>query len=102
MRMARAARPQRRCTSWCCEGSQGQATTLGLSLNPGAWPRGWSTRTDTSGNSSPLNRSEEHTSELQSHSDLVCRLLLEKKNQDSRKILSKKTGNLFRTTTMCS
>src|SRR5436190_10418660 len=27
----------------------------------------------------PLYRSEEHTSELQSHSDLVCRLLLEKK-----------------------
>src|SRR5947207_7503807 len=27
-----------------------------------------------------LKRSEEHTSELQSHSDLVCRLLLEKKN----------------------
>src|SRR5438034_6285875 len=27
----------------------------------------------------PLTRSEEHTSELQSHSDLVCRLLLEKK-----------------------
>src|SRR5260221_2818265 len=25
------------------------------------------------------SRSEEHTSELQSHSDLVCRLLLEKK-----------------------
>src|SRR5438034_5859302 len=29
-------------------------------------------------------RSEEHTSELQSHSDLVCRLLLEKKKQKSR------------------
>src|SRR5438034_7190845 len=28
-----------------------------------------------------LLRSEEHTSELQSHSDLVCRLLLEKKNK---------------------
>ena len=27
-----------------------------------------------------LIRSEEHTSELQSHHDLVCRLLLEKKN----------------------
>src|SRR5438034_8817650 len=27
----------------------------------------------------PALRSEEHTSELQSHSDLVCRLLLEKK-----------------------
>src|SRR5438034_8841506 len=32
-------------------------------------------------------RSEEHTSELQSHSDLVCRLLLEKKkdNDDTRR-----------------
>src|SRR5947207_12445093 len=29
-------------------------------------------------------RSEEHTSELQSHSDLVCRLLLEKKKNTSR------------------
>src|SRR5947207_9785239 len=28
-------------------------------------------------------RSEEHTSELQSHSDLVCRLLLEKKKKIS-------------------
>src|SRR5438034_5826989 len=28
-------------------------------------------------------RSEEHTSELQSHSDLVCRLLLEKKNKNN-------------------
>src|SRR5438034_4647108 len=27
------------------------------------------------------HRSEEHTSELQSHSDLVCRLLLEKKKK---------------------
>src|SRR5437773_8782412 len=30
---------------------------------------------------SSMLRSEEHTSELQSHHDLVCRLLLEKKNQ---------------------
>src|SRR5437773_6944203 len=29
-----------------------------------------------------LSRSEEHTSELQSHHDLVCRLLLEKKNDE--------------------
>src|SRR5438034_6342414 len=28
-------------------------------------------------------RSEEHTSELQSHSDLVCRLLLEKKKKQT-------------------
>src|SRR5438034_4693748 len=31
-------------------------------------------------------RSEEHTSELQSHSDLVCRLLLEKKKKKKKKI----------------
>src|SRR5438132_10361321 len=30
-------------------------------------------------------RSEEHTSELQSHSDLVCRLLLEKKKKKKKK-----------------
>ena len=32
----------------------------------------------------PATRSEEHTSELQSHDDLVCRLLLEKKKQNGR------------------
>src|SRR5437588_1774948 len=31
-----------------------------------------------------LSRSEEHTSELQSHSDLVCRLLLEKKKNKNK------------------
>ena len=31
------------------------------------------------GITAPMSRSEEHTSELQSHHDLVCRLLLEKK-----------------------
>src|SRR5437588_9009250 len=31
---------------------------------------------------SSRKRSEEHTSELQSHSDLVCRLLLEKKKKE--------------------
>src|SRR2546430_2860174 len=38
-----------------------------------------STRTATRSSSS--SRSEEHTSELQSQSNLVCRLLLEKKKQ---------------------
>src|SRR5438034_2353691 len=33
-------------------------------------------------------RSEEHTSELQSHSDLVCRLLLEKKKKKKTTISS--------------
>src|SRR2546430_13688654 len=33
-------------------------------------------------------RSEEHTSELQSQSNLVCRLLLEKKKKESQKNLA--------------
>src|SRR5206468_11627241 len=33
-----------------------------------------------------LLRSEEHTSELQSRSDLVCRLLLEKKNRNMSQV----------------
>src|SRR5215204_7784779 len=37
-----------------------------------------------------LTRSEEHTSELQSHSDLVCRLLLEKKKKNILKLITSK------------
>src|SRR6516165_12646497 len=33
----------------------------------------------------PSKRSEEHTSELQSQSNLVCRLLLEKKKQNKKR-----------------
>src|SRR5688572_32526804 len=42
--------------------------------------RGWKGRVDEEN-----ARSEEHTSELQSQSNLVCRLLLEKKNRADRK-----------------
>src|SRR5436190_3943980 len=42
--------------------------------------------------SKTLLRSEEHTSELQSHSDLVCRLLLEKKKK-KKKTQKKNTNN---------
>src|SRR5438034_2113753 len=40
-------------------------------------------------------RSEEHTSELQSHSDLVCRLLLEKKKEKykAREVRSRTHAN---------
>src|SRR2546427_3978533 len=34
------------------------------------------------------DRSEEHTSELQSQSNLVCRLLLEKKKKTTRRVAS--------------
>src|SRR5690349_23477492 len=44
-------------------------------------PRLWNLPNATRKPSAPSpNRSEEHTSELQSRRDLVCRLLLEKKN----------------------
>src|SRR5438132_4538133 len=39
-------------------------------------------------------RSEEHTSELQSHSDLVCRLLLEKKKDTNTRLSSRKQSAL--------
>src|SRR5436190_10535792 len=34
------------------------------------------------------SRSEEHTSELQSHSDLVCRLLLKNKNKNCHNVMA--------------
>src|SRR5215468_11672008 len=40
--------------------------------------------------SAPSRRSEEHTSELQSHHDLVCRLLLEKKKKKQKLTHTKK------------
>src|SRR5260370_10446192 len=43
-----------------------------------------------------LHRSEEHTSELQSHLNLVCRLLLEKKKQNDKR--SYTTGDRERAT----
>src|SRR2546428_14135195 len=44
-------------------------------VSPASWQRSVSVRRGD------VCRSEEHTSELQSRSDLVCRLLLEKKKQ---------------------
>src|SRR5438034_5704022 len=57
-----------------------------------AWPMAWGCSTSLPPTTAPCSarfrpmraapfRSEEHTSELQSHSDLVCRLLLEKKKK---------------------
>src|SRR5260221_2569900 len=43
-----------------------------------------------SGPTSSSPRSEEHTSELQSHSDLVCRLLLEKKKKHKQTLATDK------------
>src|SRR2546430_4159385 len=47
-------------------------------VDPGGY-RAWMVRSNSGCASLTLRRSEEHTSELQSQSNLVCRLLLEKK-----------------------
>src|SRR5712664_4781118 len=41
----------------------------------------------------PRHRSEEHTSELQSRSDIVCRLLLDKKKKKQEAVLVSKKKN---------
>src|SRR2546430_8128778 len=70
---SRRTAPRRRCPA----GSRGRGRC------PGRRPR----RTRSSGRTPPRStarwRSEEHTSELQSQSNLVCRLLLEKKKSKS-------------------
>src|SRR2546421_9429395 len=61
-------------------------TTLFRSLLRQPAAREWSMSPASAQAALPLfleGRSEEHTSELQSRSDLVCRLLLEKKIADS-------------------
>src|SRR5438874_9161684 len=59
-----------------------------LPAAPDAWPfprrRGWWRR---------RARSEEHTSELQSRRDLVCRLLLEKKKNKRRRLPPRRSEN---------
>src|SRR5260370_6129935 len=60
-------------------------TTLFRSADPAGFREAWDTVERLWGGTGdrarrlPRERSEEHTSELQSHLNLVCRLLLEKK-----------------------
>src|SRR5436309_6683915 len=71
-------------------GSSDAATVMGLS--PWSTPLGL--YLDKTGQlpeqpeSAEMRRSEEHTSELQSRENLVCRLLLEKKKSKTRQIIS--------------
>src|SRR2546430_9079770 len=61
-----------RATAWTSTGSSGSASAAGDAKRENA-------RAIASNRSISARRSEEHTSELQSQSNLVCRLLLEKK-----------------------
>src|SRR3989475_2408855 len=57
--------------------SRTRSAVIGPSPNEPTW--------SSSDSASRIPRSEEHTSELQSQSNLVCRLLLEKKNNTTTK-----------------
>src|SRR2546430_9210538 len=63
-----------------------RTATVSRSTNP--WPTWWTPpcagrcKRRRSASARARGRSEEHTSELQSQSNLVCRLLLEKKKND--------------------
>src|SRR5438034_8436546 len=75
-RWQRASEPASRCST---------CRSIACATSPMCSPRMsiCSIPTATTCSSSCAGRSEEHTSELQSHSDLVCRLLLEKKKKKS-------------------
>src|SRR5437588_9074050 len=60
-------------SSWEHPPSSGEPSPAWARSKPRSWRSSWACR------------SEEHTSELQSHSDLVCRLLLEKKKKKKTK-----------------
>src|SRR2546427_13104431 len=60
---------------WSFVGSCGDRVSRGVRQQHGIW---WESSTSPSS----ASRSEEHTSELQSQSNLVCRLLLEKKKKE--------------------
>src|SRR2546427_8610047 len=74
---------------WCCCSRSGATTGTGAR---GRKARGTPTEASQLGTETRATvrdasvRSEEHTSELQSQSNLVCRLLLEKKKQKRQRI----------------
>src|SRR5467141_5012369 len=74
--MAMTAWAAKFCTSAICLSANGRTSCRKMTMLPI--------------NTSSLSRSEEHTSELQSHLNLVCRLLLEKKKKKIKNYLIKK------------
>src|SRR5688572_32717993 len=72
------------CTGACSSFSRSSGWTISPSARPKNWPRRVLSSTKSPSIPRPSRtptRSEEHTSELQSQSNLVCRLLLEKKKK---------------------
>src|SRR2546430_6681210 len=85
-----SAIPYEQHVAWLAERLGSDATRIWI-FSDGDVPVG-QVRFDISGDVAEIGRSEEHTSELQSQSNLVCRLLLEKKKKT--RIISKHIQNL--------
>src|SRR2546428_10331553 len=65
--------------------AQARILAFAQALQQLGWTDGRNVRLDTRWSAGDVaERSEEHTAGLQSRSDLVCRLLLEKKNTETR------------------
>src|SRR5438270_10211963 len=64
-----------------CHGPDHTGSPEAVSLQDHCPPCAFGNSAIASARSGPASRSEEHTSELQSQSNLVCRLLLEKKKK---------------------
>src|SRR5438132_8240277 len=80
-----ARSPAKNTPAHTSSGSRRLAAAMpGAAAGETRWRRSSHAHTASGGNA---RRSEEHTSELQSHSDLVCRLLLEKKKIKPTSIL---------------
>src|SRR2546430_4191476 len=79
------SRSRRRVASTSSAGKNRQCP-FSFSPRSDAKHAGESNRGKQSQSTQPSRRSEEHTSELQSQSNLVCRLLLEKKNAQETQI----------------
>src|SRR2546430_12635702 len=80
MGVAAARVSQHELTCWVAYKLRGSTATAGVLQNPGPTIAAANMLTTLG------VRSEEHTSELQSQSNLVCRLLLEKKNTTAHSI----------------
>src|SRR2546422_1322959 len=63
-----------------------------LFRSPAGGPRARFGAADRLAHPGPRGRSEEHTSELQSRLHLVCRLLLEKKKKQKKRVRSSKAA----------
>src|SRR6266480_7068884 len=84
-RYARARSSSRRSASTYSHSVTAQSPTIAIRTSPASWcPR------SAVEIGAAVARSEEHTSELQSHVNLVCRLLLEKKKKKKRQLLTEK------------